>query len=66
MADHSAWKSPPQPPSYLGGTRGRFACPVTGARCQTLKLVEGRRISRRAVRAAYPSQRCSEAERRGT
>ena len=49
---------------YLGGTRRWFVCPVTRARCRILYHVEGRWISRRAFRGAYPSQRISAAERR--
>ena len=49
---------------YLGGTRRWFVCPVTGARCRILYLVEGQWISRRAFRGAYPSQRISARERR--
>ena len=37
---------------YLGGTRRWFVCPVTGARCRILYLVEGRWVSRRAFRGA--------------
>ena len=37
---------------YHGGTRRWFVCPVTGARCPILYLVEGQWVSRRAFRGA--------------
>ena len=49
---------------YLGGTPRWFVCPVAGARCRIVYLVQGRWISRRAFRGAYPVQHIKTAKRR--
>ena len=42
-----------------------FRCPVTGALCRKLYLVDGRFVGRRAFRSLYPQQAKSHTERDG-